>query len=235
MTNLAKPPQVFIESLAARKIPLRMTFVTSASDVTQLPIGAAPEFALVGRSNVGKSSLLNFVAGQKQLARVSSTPGRTQLINIFDAEKGMFTVADLPGYGFALSPRETQAHWQTAMADYFNKRDNLVAVLFLMDARRDINEEDAHLARYLLSLGLTLLGVQTKVDKVHKSELAQRRIAQARSLGIAPGMVVATSAEKKQGLEPLFVGLSGILEGLDGQDGDAGAPPPGGRDHGQGK
>ena len=215
MTTFLKPPSTFTESLLSRTLPLRMTFVTSAAHVEQLQPSQLPEFALVGRSNVGKSSLLNFVAGQTQLARVSSTPGRTQLINLFEVEKNTFLIADLPGYGYALSPRETQVHWQTAMSDYFTKRENLLGVLFLMDVRRDINEEDQNLARYFIQMGLQLIGVQTKCDKIHKSELHNRRLAQSRTLGIAPGMMVSTSAEKKTGLTGMYAGLAGVLESIE--------------------
>lgn len=124
-------PESFINQLMLRKIPLRMEFVTSASKLEELPAADVPELAIVGRSNVGKSSLLNFLAGQKQLARVSSTPGRTQLMNVFAAERGVFRLIDLPGYGFAFSPRETQAHWAEAMQLFFEKEVHFSACFSL--------------------------------------------------------------------------------------------------------
>jgi GTP-binding protein len=201
----------FCQALTTREIPLRLEFVQSGAKLSDLPTTEGYEIALVGRSNVGKSSLLNFLAGQRQLARVSSTPGRTQLINMFTAEKEAFSLIDLPGYGFAFSPREIQAHWGKELARYFQGRRSLVGVLFLVDARRDVVQEDAELCRWFLSLGLRVLAVQTKCDKIHKSQWSAVRARQAQALGLAPGAIVSTSAEKKIGLRDLFAGLSGLL------------------------
>ena len=201
----------FCQALMQREIPLRLEFVQSGAKLSDFPEPTSFEVALVGRSNVGKSSLLNFIAGQNQLARVSRTPGRTQLINSFRVDKGEFTIVDLPGFGYALSPREVQAHWGAELARYFEGRPSLVGVLFLVDARREVNEEDAALCRWFLSIGLRVLAVQTKCDKIHKSQWAAVRRTQALALGIAPGAIVSTSADKKLGLKDLFAGLAGMF------------------------
>lgn len=205
-------PDTFIHELMLRKIPLRMEFVTSASQLEELPPPEVPELAIVGRSNVGKSSLLNFIAGQKQLARVSSTPGRTQLMNAFSAEKNQFRIIDLPGYGFALSPRETQAHWADAMRIFFEKRSSLLGVLFLMDVRREVTEEDIQLVQWFLSRGLGVLLILTKCDKLTKAQLGMVIRQRNQQLGLPPGMVVATSTLQKLGLPEVMSGLAGLLQ-----------------------
>jgi GTP-binding protein len=201
----------FCTQLMERRVPLRMQFVQSGAELSHLPPSSTFEVAIVGRSNVGKSSLLNFIAGERQLARVSSTPGRTQLINYFEVEKGAFHIVDLPGYGFAVSPREVQAHWARQMQVYFEGRTSLVGVLFLVDARRDMEEADVSLVQWLLSMGLHVLAVQTKCDKLNKSQIPIARMKQSRTLGLAPGNIISTSVEKKQGMPELFAGLAGLL------------------------
>jgi GTP-binding protein len=201
----------FCSALMQREIPLRLEFVKSGAVLSDLPLTDTLELALVGRSNVGKSSLLNFIAGQRQLARVSSTPGRTQLINFFSAEKGAFYLVDLPGFGFAVSPREIQAHWEKELAHYFEERKSLVGILFLVDARRDVTEEDRNLCQWFLSMGVSVLAVQTKCDKIHKSQWSAKRAEQSQSLGLARENIVSTSAEKKIGLKDVFTGMAGLF------------------------
>lgn len=212
MSQIVYPSPEFIARLHTRKIPLRMQYMTSGMRNADLPPSSRLEIALVGRSNVGKSSLLNFMAGQRQLARVSSSPGRTQTINVFGVEDESFHLVDLPGFGFALSPRETQIHWEKAMSEFFEEREALVAALFLVDVRRDIEEADRLLCQWLVARGLTVLAVQTKCDKIHKSQWPFVRLQQSRTLGLAPGMMVTTSADKKLGLTELCVGIAGMLE-----------------------
>ncbi len=207
------PSQTFLNALSERDIPLRMEYLSSGMKETDLPPSTCPEIAIVGRSNVGKSSLLNFIAGQKQLARVSSTPGRTQTINLFSVEKNAFLIVDLPGYGFAMSPKETRAQWEGSMDDFFKMRNGLVGVLFLWDIRRDVTAEDTAICKWLLNLGIPVLAVQTKCDKVHKSQWAQLRKKQGTELGVAPGMIVTTSAQNRMGLKDICTGLAGILIG----------------------
>ncbi|NBO38350.1 ribosome biogenesis GTP-binding protein YsxC [bacterium] len=202
----------FVHQLMLRKFPLRMEFVTSASKIEELPADDVPELAIVGRSNVGKSSLLNFLAGQKQLARVSSTPGRTQLMNVFSAERGVFRLVDLPGYGFAFSPRETQAHWADAMRVFFERRKSLLGILFLMDVRREVNEEDTNLVQWFLQRELGVLLVLTKCDKFTKAQLGLVIRQRNQQLGLPPGMVVTTSTLQKLGLPEVMSGLAGLLQ-----------------------
>jgi GTP-binding protein len=210
--NYTPVADAFIHQLMLRKIPLRMEFTTSASRLEELPAADIPEIAIVGRSNVGKSSLLNFIAGQKQLARVSSTPGRTQLMNVFSVERETFRIIDLPGYGFAVSPRETQAHWAGAMRTFFEKRSSLVGILFLMDVRRDVTEEDVNLVQWFLSHELNVLLILTKCDKLTKAQLGMIIRQRNEQLGLPTGMVVTTSTIQKSGLPEVMSGLAGLLQ-----------------------
>lgn len=210
--NFTPVPDTFIHQLMLRKIPLRMEFITSASKIEELPPAVLPELAIVGRSNVGKSSLLNFMAGQKQLARVSATPGRTQLMNVFSVERDAFRIIDLPGYGFAFSPRETQAHWADAMRVFFEKRSSLIGILFLMDVRREVNEEDVGLVQWFLQRQLNVLLILTKCDKLTKAQLGIVTRQRNQQLGLPPGMVVTTSTLQKLGLSEVMSGMAGLLQ-----------------------
>ena len=180
-----------------------LKYVYSGTKLKDLPISQTPEFVLVGRSNVGKSSLINFLAGQKRLAYVSQTPGRTQAIHIFSETNEKFFIADLPGYGFAKSSREVQRQWASNIQEYFEKRKNIVSVLFLMDVRRDLTQEDHQLLNWFRALNLHFVIVQTKCDKVSKSELSRRRQKLSQTLSIASDEILSISVYKKIGLQSL--------------------------------
>lgn len=214
MTSLHPPSQDFIQKLLNRKTPLPMQFVAAGMRNSELPNSASFEIALVGRSNVGKSSFINYLAGQKNLAKVSRTPGRTQTINLFSVEKGRFFFVDLPGYGFAESSRSTQEKWQEAMEEFFVDRIGLFSFVFLIDIRRDVNAEDRQLFQWLRSLDLAPLVIQTKADKVAKHELFAARKKHAEALGISMESIVATSAEKNMGRPEIYAGLSGLFDEL---------------------
>lgn len=215
MRKIKLPKQDFILSLYEKKTPLRIEFICSGLKNSDLPPSSAPEFALVGRSNVGKSSLLNYLAGQKQLARVSNTPGRTQTINLFSAEKGEFFLVDLPGYGYAESSHAMQAHWETAMQKFFEGREGLFAIFILIDIRRDVQPEDENLSRWFQGLGLKVIAIQTKCDKVHKSKWHEIRTIHAKKLALHPSQIITVSADKKIGLPEILKTISGLLDALD--------------------
>ncbi len=212
MSTVIIPEQSFIEQLKQKALPLHMEYYSSGLKYLDLPDSTVPEFALVGRSNVGKSSLLNFLAGQKNLARVSNTPGRTQLINLFWADKKQFIIADLPGYGYAESPHYTRAHWQSSMQEYFENRDGLFSVFILIDSRREVEPADTALSRWLQSIGLKVIGVQTKCDKIHKSKWVENRKKHAQGLALSPEQIVTTSVDKKIGLSELIRMMAGHLD-----------------------
>jgi GTP-binding protein len=134
------------------------------------PQGALlPELALAGRSNVGKSSLINNLLSRKRLARVSSTPGKTQLLNFFLIDDA-FLLVDLPGYGFAKAPPEEQEKWSLAIDFYMQNRKTLGLILLLVDSRRDFNQQDLSLIRWSEKKKIPLLLIFTKTDKLSKHE-----------------------------------------------------------------
>ena len=133
-------------------------------------------------------------------------------MNVFAAERGVFRLIDLPGYGFAFSPRETQAHWAEAMQLFFEKRSSLLGLLFLMDVRRDVNDEDVSLVQWFLERDLNVLLVLTKCDKFTKAQLGVVIHQRNKQLGLPPGMVVTTSTLQKMGLPEVMSGLAGLLQ-----------------------
>jgi GTP-binding protein len=183
-------------------------FVTSAPSVAECPPGDRPELALAGRSNVGKSSLLNALAGRRGLARVSRTPGRTQLLNAFDltlagpgAIRLPVRIMDLPGYGYAAARREVREGFGPMVEGYLRERDALVALVLLVDARRgELSELDLALLELASAHGRPSLLVATKIDKLGASErgLVRRRLAAA--VGARPSDVLLTSASAGVGL-----------------------------------
>lgn len=129
-----------------------------------------PEVAFAGRSNVGKSSLINHLLGQKKLAKTSATPGKTQLINFFSIDD-QFLLVDLPGYGFAKAPSEKIEQWSRAIDAYINERSTLKLILLLIDCRRSLGDEDLALIEWAKTKQIPLLLILTKTDKLSSSEL----------------------------------------------------------------
>jgi GTP-binding protein len=130
-----------------------------------------PEIAIAGRSNVGKSSLINHLFNQKKLAKTSATPGKTRLLNFFIVEE-RFLLVDLPGYGFAKAPREEINEWSESIDVYINKRESLRLILLLIDSRRDFNEQDLALVNWAEAKQIPLLVIFTKTDKLSSAERA---------------------------------------------------------------
>jgi GTP-binding protein len=153
-------------------------FVKSAFEESQWPRDRKPEVAFLGRSNVGKSSLINLLLGTKGLARTSSTPGRTQSLNYF-LVNGRFYFVDLPGYGFARVPREVRESWGEMVTGYLAKRDSLVLSIQIVDSRHEPTKLDLQLREWLLHEGKPFLTVATKSDKLSQNELL-KNLARAR-------------------------------------------------------
>ena len=178
-----------------------LRFLQSAARASDLPPCRA-EVAFVGRSNVGKSSLLNAVTGHKQLARVSRTPGRTQLINVFDAGEQRWIV-DLPGYGFASAPAHVRSTWKAMLEGYLTTRGSLRMVFVLVDAEIGATPLDEQMTEWLAACGVPFHVVANKVDKLGKSRHASRHQAVAKQLGRALEDVSWVSAEKGTGVPEL--------------------------------
>lgn len=181
--------------------PLQLTFVASAQRVADLPASPA-EVALVGRSNVGKSSLINALANRKQLARVSKTPGRTQLINLFTLPTGG-TVVDLPGYGYASAPTREKAKWGPMIEGYLLGRTPLQALLLLVDGEIGPTKLDSQMIDWVQANGITTVIVATKLDKVKPSKLAGRKQQLAKACRLHEGDILWVSAAKGTGIDAL--------------------------------
>jgi GTP-binding protein len=176
-------------------------FETSAPNLPGCPRLALPEFAFIGRSNVGKSSLINLLAEQRDLARVSDLPGKTQLINFFTINKN-WRLVDLPGYGYAHVAKTKRADFNEAVADYIEGRENLRAVFVLVDSRLPPQTLDRDFIGWLAGTGVPFVLVFTKIDKLSLSQ-AQNSIALFRQTviaGLDPApAVIATSSKTKAG------------------------------------
>ncbi len=176
----------------------------------EVPVVGLPEVAVAGRSNVGKSSCLNRLVGVRQAARVSSTPGRTQAINLFRVQQ-RYVLADLPGYGFAKVPEAVQAGWKGLVEDYLAGDRDIRLMLLLIDPRRDAGGMDADLLWSLRAARLPVLVVATKMDKLkpQKGRAALRRLA--RDYHLAKHELVGFSALKGTGLEALHKAIDAAV------------------------
>jgi GTP-binding protein len=182
--------------------PLDLKFVLSAAELEQLP-GSRAEVAFIGRSNVGKSSLLNALAGQKNLAKVSSKPGRTQLLNLF-VTGDEATVVDLPGFGYAsTASATTRDAWRKRMELYLLRRPSLTLTFFLVDGEIGPTRLDVEMLAWLRSNNLPFQVVATKHDKVKSSKRVRRKRDLAAGCGLAEQDILWVSAEKNVGLEEL--------------------------------
>jgi GTP-binding protein len=174
-------------------------FLLSAADARQLPQDEIPEVAFAGRSNAGKSSALNVLCGQRQLARVSKTPGRTQLINLFELPGGARLV-DLPGYGFANVPEAMRQRWRTLIGGYIGQRPNLRGVVVLMDVRHPLTDIDCQMLDWAAAHGRPVHILLTKADKLSFGAAKQTLLKVQRALPPETG-VQLFSALKRSGVD----------------------------------
>ena len=153
-----------------------------------------PEICVAGRSNVGQSTFINMLAGQSKLARTSSTPGRTRLINIFDFNNGMFRLADLPGYGYALASKSDREDWGALMEGYLQYSPNLRHTLLLVDSRHLPTRQDEEMTEYLYYYRMPFTVIATKCDKLKKSALSRNISDIASALKIGRDNIIAVDA-----------------------------------------
>ena len=193
---------------AARKVfagPI--AFLKSAPKLEHLPAAEVPEVAFAGRSNVGKSSLLNALTNRNGLARTSNTPGRTQELNFFDVGQPLaFRLVDMPGYGFAKAPKDMVRQWRYLVNDYLRGRDVLKRTLVLIDSRHGIKDVDREIMGMLDKAAVSYRLVLTKADKVKATDLAavaDRTAEEARKRPAAHPEVIATSSEGGMGIPEL--------------------------------
>lgn len=185
--------------------------------LSQYPDNNLMEIAFVGKSNVGKSSLINCLVNRKSLARTSQNPGKTRTINFYNVEE-MINFVDLPGYGYAKISKSEREKWGGMIETYLTKREQLKAIVLLIDIRHDVGNNDLQMYEWLKYYGYPLIIVCTKSDKLKKSQV-QKHVANIRKgLGLEPGTIIMPfSAEKKEGKEELWAEIMKLYEEYKGQ------------------
>ena len=187
---------------------LNATFITSAEKLSQCPDIVMPEFPLLGRSNVGKSSFINALCNNKKLAKTSNTPGKTRLINYFNfADK--FLIADLPGYGYAKVSQEAQAKWQKYLEEYLLNRKQIKSLIQFIDARHDVQKNDLQMREWIDTYKLPVFTILTKIDYIPKSKRAKKL---ADTQKILQGDIFMFSAEDKQYCENVIEYLINLCQ-----------------------
>jgi len=189
-----------------------LRFLTSAAEPHQLAPDTGREVAFAGRSNSGKSTAINAITQRSGLARVSRTPGRTQLVNFFELGAGQRLV-DLPGYGFAKVPEKMRLHWLGLMEHYFNVRESLVGLMLIVDSRRGLSAQDAAMLEWVLSRQRAAHVLLTKADKLNRRD--SQRVLKDTAAACEDTAVTAQlfSARAKQGIDEARLVMQGWLEG----------------------
>jgi GTP-binding protein len=206
---------------------LSAEFVTSIASLAQLPREQRAEIAVVGRSNVGKSSLINCLLRRRGLARVSAVPGRTQLLNFFLINRNFYLV-DLPGYGYAKAPDSIRQAWGPLIEGYLAAGRDLRAVIVLLDARQGVTEKDLQMKRLLDHLSLDWVPVLTKIDKLRRTARHAQIRGIAHALGLSdPQAVIPFSAKSEEGRESLLAIIGGYVQERSRQRHSALTPTPG--------
>ena len=176
------------------------------------PDSILPEVAFAGRSNVGKSSLLNALVRRKSFARVSRTPGRTREINFFRVNNG-FVLVDLPGYGYARISKEQKAAWKPLMESYLRRTSQLRGIVLLLDIRREPSDDDRDMLDFLAEMEIPTLIALTKTDKLSKSAARERAANIARDLALESEQVIPFSAHSGEGRAELLEAITDLVEG----------------------
>ncbi len=192
-------------------------FVTTATRPDQYPREPIPEVAFVGRSNVGKSSMINTLANRNKLVRVSNTPGRTRTLNFFDvtlenkAKKRPIRLCDLPGYGFAKVSKAEREQWETMIGTYLEERHTLKVVVAIIDAEVGPTEDDMHMLDVLNDMPPRILVAATKIDRLAKTKRQNRLNSLTQQLELPPGAVLGFSSTDKLGVEQVWGTLLDII------------------------
>jgi GTP-binding protein len=187
--------------------------IAVAARADQFPPGGPPEVAFLGRSNVGKSSLLNRLVQRRKLARTSTTPGKTRLIHWYQVRRpeGETLFVDFPGYGYARVSKAERERWRVLVESYLEGREMLRCAVLLQDLRRDLSEDEDLLIAWLRERGVPVILALTKSDKLKQMRRAQRVAETRRAVDLPDDRVVATSAEKGLGLEELWRTIDALL------------------------
>ena len=186
-------------------------FVTSAVKTNQYPPADLPEVAFAGRSNVGKSSLINTLVNRKRLVKTSGTPGRTQLINFFIINDA-FRLVDLPGYGYAKVPAAVKRQWGPMIETYLQQRESLQGVVLIIDIRRTPGNEELNFIDWLNQYGLPVILTLTKTDKLSKNKIAQRIQAISNRLGLNKSDLILFSAKTRRGKTDVWRAIEQLID-----------------------
>jgi GTP-binding protein len=187
------------------------TFITSATQPSQYPPADLPEIAFAGRSNVGKSSLINTLVNRKHLVKTSSTPGRTQLINFFNINDSIGFV-DLPGYGYARVPANVRRKWGPMIETFLSKRQSLKGIVVIMDIRRTPGTQESDLLRWLAHYNIARILVITKADKLSKNKQIKQVNIIIRTLGVARDEVIPFSAKTRLGIDAVWEAILALID-----------------------
>ena len=201
--------------MVSRNFIENSTFIGSYPSFESLPEDAGSEIAFCGRSNCGKSSVLNAITNNKKLAKTSKTPGRTQSINVFEIDKKkQFKIIDLPGYGYAKVSKSIRADWGVSIDNYLNKRKCLKALVIIMDIRHPLKEDDLTLINWCEANNLPLIVLLNKSDKLSKNKASQEQLLAINELeGLSTKyFVLITSAKTKEGVNELIETMMGLLD-----------------------
>ncbi len=201
--------------MVSRNFLENSTFIGSYPSFESLPEDAGSEIAFCGRSNCGKSSVLNAITNNKKLAKTSKTPGRTQSINVFEIDKNkQFKIIDLPGYGYAKVSKSIRADWGVSIDNYLNKRKCLKALVIIMDIRHPLKEDDLTLINWCEANNLPLIVLLNKSDKLSKNKASREQLLVINELeGLSTKyFVLITSAKTKEGVNELIETMMGLLD-----------------------
>ncbi len=197
----AKPPRV-----------KTVEFIGAIGAAGQSSPSHLPQVAIAGRSNVGKSSLLNRLVGRKNIARTSKRPGRTQEINFFLVDD-RYVLVDLPGYGFARAPKGARAKWSRLIDSYLRDTPKLLGLVLLIDARRGLTTEDQEMVEFLESLGTPALFALTKTDKLNRAGRQKASLNLRAGLGLDDDQLLETSAHSGAGIDTLLESVMALVSG----------------------
>jgi len=182
------------------------------TNFSHYPVDGKTEIAFVGKSNVGKSTLINAILGRKALARTSSNPGKTRTINFYDVNDQMYVV-DLPGYGYAKAPKTEIAKWGKMIEEYLEKREELRALILLIDIRHEPGKNDVMMYEWLKHYGYDIVIAATKSDKLNRSQIPKHLSIIRKTLGLgADDVLIPFSGEKKTGVDELWEVIEKFLD-----------------------
>lgn len=186
-------------------------FLESVFSLKQLPVAGVPEVAFAGRSNVGKSSLINRLVGRRNLVKTSSRPGKTQSLNFFTVDQKLYLV-DLPGYGFAKVSKTVRSGWDALISDYLEKRESLACVIVIIDIRHELKSQDRELIDWLRFQKKNFVAVYTKIDKLSRGKQIQNALLLDKALCLNPDERVLFSAKTGHGYDSLHRILASIVQ-----------------------